>query len=61
MERRGDGKDPEVEEAFNIWFSTVLAKGVGSSKPIEELGQKLGRETVVSTLSGCAHYPKYTF
>ena len=52
--RKRDGKDPEVEEALNLWFSTIITKGVRISGPIlknkaKELAQMLGRSDFVAT------------
>ena len=52
--RKRDGKDPEVEEALNLWFSAVLTKGIRISGPIlknkaEELAQMLDRSDFEAT------------
>ena len=52
--RKRDGKDPEFEEALNLWFRAVLTKGIRISGPIlknkdEELAQMLGRSDFVAT------------
>ncbi|KAI6654631.1 Tigger transposable element-derived protein 4 [Oopsacas minuta] len=52
--RKRDRKDPEVEEALNLWFSAVLTKGIRISGPIlknkaEELAQMLGRSDFEAT------------
>ena len=53
-ERERGGKDPEVDEALNQWFKTVLHKGVRISGLIlkakaEEFAEKLGRPDFIAT------------
>jgi hypothetical protein len=48
------GKDPDVEEALNQWFSVVSGSGVHVSGPLfksksEELAKKLGHNDFKAT------------
>ncbi|KAI6649553.1 Tigger transposable element-derived protein 4 [Oopsacas minuta] len=63
--RKRDGKDPEVEEALNLWFSAVLTKGIRISGPIlknkaEELAQMLGRSDFEATDGWLSRWKKGT-
>ena len=52
--RERGGKDPDVDEALNQWFKTVLDKGVRISglilkAKVEEFAEKLGRPDFIAT------------
>ncbi|XP_035212025.1 tigger transposable element-derived protein 6-like [Stegodyphus dumicola] len=52
--RKREGKDPDVEEALDQWFSIVSGRGVNINGPIlkaksEELAKKLGRNDFKAT------------
>ena len=56
--RQRDGKDPEVEEALNKWFRSILDKGVRISglllkSKAEEFALKLGKLTLLQLKDGC--------
>ena len=52
--RKREGKDPDVEEALDQWFSIVSGRGVNINGPIlkaksEELAEKFGRNDFKAT------------
>lgn len=52
--RKRDGKDPEVEEALDQWFSIVSGQGLNISGPVmkaksEEIAKKLGHNDFKAT------------
>ena len=52
--RKREGKDPDVEEALDQWFSIVSGRGVNINGPIlkvksEEFAKKLGRNDFKAT------------
>ena len=54
QKRKRKGKDPDVEEALDQWFSIVTGRGVRISGPIlksksEELVKKLGHNDFTAT------------
>ena len=54
QKRKREGKDPDVEEALDQWFSIVTGRGVRISGPIlksksEELAKKLGHNDFTAT------------
>lgn len=52
--RRRAGKDPEVDEALNLWFGNVIKRGVRVSGPMlkekaVELARRMGHDEFVAT------------
>jgi hypothetical protein len=54
QKQKREGKDPDVEEALNQWFSIVTGQGVRVRGPMlksksEELAKKLGHNNFKAT------------